>query len=353
VRRIGAARVAARWALTLGVLAAHALTARAVGAQSVTMETPGTRELHSVTPAFTLNAFGFGDSRPLRVVVQMSRTSDFSSNLLVDSTYFTNDTISTVQITRLLPSETNVFWKARVSAPNGRTAESPVGGPRLVPPWLILVSPNSPAGDIVDTRRPLFTWSSADAVPALGTWRYEFEITTGGSSALAATGLTDTTYTPSSDLQTNTSYRWRVRATLGSSGSIILNSKGTFIVADEPLPTRTLVYQNFPNPFPSSVAFATCFWFDVAEPGARISLDVLDLRGNKVRTIIPGADGQQDFLAGRYGQGTPGAGSNCSNRFVWDGTGYDGRTVAPGVYLLRFQAGLGTPIFRRMLFLGR
>ena len=258
-----------------------------------------------------------------------------------------------MQITRLLPSETPVFWKARVSTPDGRIAESPLGGPRLVPPWLILVSPNSPTGDIVDTRRPLFTWSSADALPALGTWKYEFEITTGGRTELAATGLTDTTYTPTTDLQTSTSYRWRVRATLDSAGSILLNSKGTFVVTAEPVPTRTLVYQNFPNPFPSSVAFATCFWFDVAEPGARISLDVLDLRGNMVRTIIPGVDGQRDFLPGRYGQGSPGAGSNCSNRFVWDGTGSDGRTVAPGVYLLRFQAGLAAPKFLRMLFLGR
>ena len=119
----------------------------------------------------------------------------------------------------------------------------------------------------------------------------------------------------------------------------MLNSSATFLVTDQPVPTRTLLYQNFPNPFPSSVAFATCIWFDVAPPGARVSLDVTDLRGNLVRTLIPGVDGQRDFAPGRYGRGSPGAGSNCDNRFVWDGTGSDGRTVAPGVYLLRFQAG--------------
>ncbi len=351
VRSTSAVRgLAALCAVVLGVL----VTPRAAEAQSVLMETTGGNELPSVTPAFTLRAFGFGESRPLRVTVQISRSTDFSGALLIDSTYFTVDTVSTVQITRLLPSETPVYWKATVSSPDGRFAESPLAGPRLVPPWLTLISPNSPSGDILDTRQPVFVWSSADALPVLGEWRYEFEITSStGNTELAAAGLRDTTYQPTSDLQTSTPYQWRVRATLGSSGSIVLNSKGTFLIADEALPRRTLVYQNFPNPFPSAVAFATCIWFDVAPPGARISLDVTDLRGNLVRTLIPGADGQRDFLPGRYGQGIPGAGSNCNNRFVWDGTGSDGRTVAPGVYLLRFKAGLQAPTFLRMLFLGR
>jgi hypothetical protein len=169
----------------------------------------------------------------------------------------------------------------------------------------------------------------------------------------AATGVRDSTWRPPTDLQANTPYRWRVRATLPSGVSVQATSVGTFLVKDQPLPAVTLVYPNFPNPFPTATAFSTCIWFDVAEPGARIALDVTDLRGNLVRQLVPGPDGQQDFLPGRYGQGEPGTGSSCSNRFVWDGTGNDGRTVAPGVYLLRFQSGLQRATFRRMLFLGR
>jgi hypothetical protein len=63
--------------------------------------------------------------------------------------------------------------------------------------------------------------------------------------------------------------------------------------------------------------------------------------------------GRPSFRRGRYGRGIPGLGSNCDNRFVWDGTARDGRPVPPGVYLARFRANGGPPIVRRILFRGR
>ena len=118
---------AVRGLLALVAMMAGVLATRTVGAQSVLMETTGGSQLPSVTPAFSLRAFGFGESRPLRVTVQISRSTDFSAALVLDSTYFTLDTISAIQITRLLPSEAQVYWKARVSTPDGRSAESPLG----------------------------------------------------------------------------------------------------------------------------------------------------------------------------------------------------------------------------------
>jgi len=144
-----------------------------------------------------------------------------------------------------------------------------------------------------------------------------------------------------------------VRASLGNGESVRVASVGSFVITDPPLPTTTLLYQNFPNPFPSAASFVTCFWFDVGAPGARVALDVLDLRGNLVKNIVPGSDGVSRFDAGRYGRGAAGSASNCDNRFVWDGTGTDGRTVAPGVYLARFRADGGAPTFRRIVFRGR
>ena len=93
-------------------------------------------------------------------------------------------------------------------------------------------------------------------------------------------------------------------------------SLASFLIVDPPLPTTTILYQNFPNPFPSATAFSTCFWFDVGEPGGTVSLDVLDLRGNVVRTIVPTLDGVTQFAAGRYGRGAPGAGSAALSRNV-------------------------------------
>lgn len=322
-------------------------------AQSVVLDAPPGSPLPSITPAFSLVAVGFGPLRPLVVRLQVGTSPDFVTGVLVDSILVTSDTTVAIQVTRPLTSDATVFWKARVENASGLAAESLIGGPRLVPSWVTLISPNSPQGNSEEFRRPLFVWRSAAVTPLAGRWRYDVEITSAGRPEQGISGLLDTTYRAATDLQTNTSYRWSVRATLASGPSFVAHSIATFLVSDPMLPARTLLYQNFPNPFPSPTAFATCVWFDVAEPGARIALDVTDLRGNLVRTLIPGFDGQRDFVAGRYGQGAPGTGSNCDNRFVWDGTGNDGRTVAAGVYLLRFQAGRAAPTFRRILFLGR
>jgi hypothetical protein len=309
--------------------------------------------LATLTPSFQVRATGFGASPTLRITMLIATTSDFVGGVVVDSSFVTSDTVVTIQVTHPLPSEAQVFWKARVSATGGATVETPAVGPRLVPAWLTLVYPNSPAGDQVDVRRPLFVWKSARVSPVVGPWKYDVQITSLGRPEQGAAALTDTTWRAIIDLQSNTSYLWSVRAYLPGGAQTQVFSNASFLVKELTLPARTLIYQNFPNPFPSPTAFATCIWFDVAEPGARISLDVTDLRGNLVRTLIPGSDGQRDFQAGQYGRGQPGAGSNCDNRFVWDGTGSDGRTVAAGVYLLRFQAGRQAPTFLRVLFSGR
>ncbi len=326
----------------------------ALRGQTVIVDGPATTVLPSLTPSLVVRALGFGNVRPLRVRVQIATAVDFgTASLVVDSSFTTSDTTMAVQITHALPSEGTVFWRASIQGTSGLVAESSITGPRTVPPWLTLISPSSPSGDIFDVRRPLFVWRSARITPAAGPWSYTVEITNAGRPEQAAAGILDTTFRAATNLQANTSYRWSVRATLPNGNSVRVGSVASFVVIDPPLPTTTILYQNFPNPFPSASAFSTCFWFDLGEPGGEVSLDVLDLRGNVVRTIIPALDGVTRFAAGRYGRGTPGAGSNCDNRFVWDGTASDGRTVAPGVYVARFRSGTGAPTFRRILFNGR
>lgn len=345
-----------RWGGVAALLCGGAFVTlpRLLSGQSVVVDGPTAVVLPSLTPSLVVRALGFANQRPLRVRVQIATTVDFAvASVVADVSVSTSDTTIAVQITRALPSEATVYWRASVQGTTGVVAESPITGPRTVPAWLTLIAPNSPSGDIFDVRRPLFVWKSARVTPAAGPWAYTLEITNGGRPEQGAAGLLDTTFRASTNLQANTSYRWSVRASLPNGDVVRVASLASFLIVDPPLPTTTILYQNFPNPFPSASAFSTCFWFDVGEPGGRVTLDVLDLRGNVVRTIVPALDGVTQFPAGRYGRGVPGAGSNCDNRFVWDGTASDGRTVAPGAYVARFHSGTGAPTFRRIVFKGR
>ena len=118
-------------------------------------------------------------------------------------------------------------------------------------------------------------------------------------------------------------------------------------------PHTTILYQNFPNPFPAAGSLTTCFWFDLARP-ADVLVQVLDIRGNVVRTLVPSPNVPSKHAAGRYGRasGNLPDGFGCDERFTWDGVASDGRTVPAGVYLLRLRAD-GTEVVRRMLFVGR
>ncbi|MES2522008.1 MAG: hypothetical protein V4617_04835 [Gemmatimonadota bacterium] len=327
---------------------------RAGAAQSAVLEGPATAVLPSITPLFTARAVDFGASRPLRFTLQGSASTDFQT-LVLDTTVVSDETVVPIQVTRPLPSDAVLFFRLRVRTGTGTGpfVDSPPLGPRTVPTWLTLVSPNSVGGDQLDTRRPRFVWRSARVTPAAGPWRYDVEITTRSGVVAATAGILDTTFQINVDLEANASYRWNVRAYLPKGETVRLQSTASFGVSDPAVPTVTLLFPNFPNPFPTGNAFTTCFWFDIAEPGGRVSLDVLDIRGNLVRTLIPGPDGQRDFAPGKYGRGAPGTGSNCDGRFVWDATGNDRRTVAPGVYYARFRLGSAAPILRSMLFRGR
>src|SRR5262249_11408204 len=123
-----------------------------------------------------------------------------------------------------------------------------------------------------------------------------------------------------------------------------------FLVLDSTTPHVTLLYQNFPNPFPAFGQNATCLWFDLAQPGL-VELVILDLRGNLVRRLLPSAAFPTGLAPGRYGRGSAGGGL-CDPFFPWDGRADDGRDVPAGVYLYKLRAG-GVIQFKRIVFRGR
>lgn len=114
-------------------------------------------------------------------------------------------------------------------------------------------------------------------------------------------------------------------------------------------PAITLLYQNFPNPFPNTTSRATCIWFDLNRTTS-VSLTIHDVRGNLVRTLLPNAASPQFLQAGRYGRASS-SGAGCDPTFTWDGTAADGSVVPRGVYVIRLRAG-GIQSIKKAVFQG-
>ena len=163
-------------------------------------------------------------------------------------------------------------------------------------------------------------------------------------------GLQDTFFRPPQPLEVNRSYRWTLVVHAGPDTSIV-RSEGSFLVLDGGTPTATLLYQNFPNPFPAAGRDSTCLWFDLAVSGM-VELDILDLRGNPVRRFIPGPDFPSFVNAGRYGRGAPGGSSTCDPRLMWDGRADNGQMLPAGVYLAKLKAPTML-VFKRIVFRGK
>jgi hypothetical protein len=95
------------------------------------------------------------------------------------------------------------------------------------------------------------------------------------------------------------------------------------------LPDRTQLFPNFPNPVRAA---GTQIRFRTAESGTA-RLDVFDVQGRRVRTLVDG------FVTA--GETTVG----------WDGTADDGRALANGVYFYRLTGASG--VFTQKLLLAR
>ncbi len=163
--------------------------------------------------------------------------------------------------------------------------------------------------------------------------------------------MLDTSAVPTVDLETNSSYRWAVTSFFPAGDSAMTRSDASFVIVDAASPTVTLLYQNFPNPFPTAGSATTCIWFDLHR-STTVQVTVHDIRGGLVRTIIPNEAVRNDFSPGRYGRGTVGSNTGCDMRFVWDGRGDDGQPAPTGVYLIRLKTDYSVS-FKRALYRGR
>lgn len=311
---------------------------------------PTDSTLTTVTPAFSWDAgsppAGEVDTFRLRVGTDPTLTSPILDTTLA---------ATSVTVLRAQRPGTRLWWRLAARSSLAVAESTAVLGPLVVPPWVTLRTLASPQGQSIRDSLPLFAWSSPAVSAPAGPFTYDVAVYPASrdpSQAVAsASGLADTTFRPAAPLEKNLPFRWRVVARLGAD-SVVATSPGTFVVLDESAPAATLLFQNFPNPFPNAAlgVATTCVWFDVADRG-QVELDIFDLRGRRVRRLAPAADVPPVLPAGRYGRPPGDATGTCDPRFAWDGRDEAGAYVRPGVYLYRLTAS-GFRDSKRLVFLG-
>jgi hypothetical protein len=310
---------------------------------------PSDGTLTTVTPTFSWSAGSVPPgSQPVTYRLRIARDSTLAAPLV--------DSLMTAEMftpaRALKPGA--LYWQVDATAATSETSTTGRVGPISVPAWATLTALNNPAGSVSNTPLPTFTWTSPAVTAPPGPFTYDLVVqrTSNGVPVSNVAGIRDTTYTLSIPLELNATYRWYVVVHAGADTTRV-PSDGAFLVADGGLPTATLLYQNFPNPFPANGRDATCLWFDIATSGL-VELDIIDLRGNPVRRFVPGPDFPAILQAGRYGRGTGGGGSTgmCDSRLMWDGRSDDGRMLPAGVYLAKLKAP-GLLIFKRIVFRGK
>lgn len=301
--------------------------------------------LSAITPTFSWTTPGvpsFGI--PVNYRLTVTRTDTVPA--LIDTT------LQGTEVTLRQPQRPGTRLRMILKATGADTATLTLAAPYVVPAWADLLTLDDPAGTTVRDPRPVFRWSAPAVLSPPGPFRFDVEIFRTDTREVVSRGLgLDTmSYTPPADLELNTPYRWRVRSRLASD-TATTESQGAFVVADSTVPPVTLLFQNFPNPFPNPAIglSATCFWFDLAKSGT-VRLEILDLRGHLVRHLIPPAFGDP-LPAGRYGRPGPAGGGRCDASLEWDGRAEDGEYVLQGIYLAKLVTPDGT-FFKRIVFLG-
>ena len=263
---------------------------------------------------------------------------------------------SAVSLPRAVTAGTRLYWRATARSALGTSESIRRIGPLVVPAWVTLLTFNAPSGESIADSQPLFAWHAPQVVSPPGPMTFDVSVYPASEgptqSVVMARGLTDTTYRPSTPLEKNLPFRWQVVAHVGPTDSAVVTSVGTFLVLDQAAPATTILFQNFPNPFPNrALGVATsCIWFDIAAPG-NVRLEIFDIRGRLVRRIVPSAQLPSQFDTGRYGRPAGDAPGTCDARFAWDGKDETGAYVRPGVYLYRLTAP-GFQDTKRIVYLG-
>lgn len=323
------------------------VSAAAVFIDGITPLAPLPPALVSVTPDFvwsagTVPVFAQPVAYRLRIAHDSGVVAPIVDTLLDVTQY---------ALRRPLKPGAPLFWRVEATSATGVTASTGPVGPIAIPAWARLTSLADSAGSATTEVQPTFTWSPVAIASPPGPFRYDLFVRRSNSQieTFGVGGLTDTTFLLPQPLERNATYIWELVVHAGTDTSRV-SAPAPFVVLDVSAPPATLLYQNFPNPFPTPTRATTCIWFDLASPSA-VMLEILDLRGGVVRRLLPSANFPSVLTAGRYGRGAAGVGL-CEPQFGWDGRADDGRWLPAGVYLYKLKAG-GVIQFKRIVYRGR
>jgi hypothetical protein len=318
-------------ALVVGMMAG--VTSRGL-AQAVNVSLVVTNDSISPAPQILVQGTpGPPSLAPYSITLEVAFEPLFRAPIAVRSS---SDLSASFQLDSLLPEHTLVYFRGRIIDRLGNVQQQVLSFP--VRSWLKLIAPTRAVNDVLFTRQPTFLWSSPPVTLPPGPWSYQVTITNTANGQFQQYSANDTTFVPTIPLEACTSYRWSVRAAMVNgppSDQATANSPGTFVIQTADCPTATFFYQNFPNPFGGGLQPNTCFWFDLAHR-ATVSLQIYDIRGRRVRTIVPGALAAQ-LDSGAYGRQSGGNGG-CDSRLQWDGRDAAGRPAPPGAYIAVFTA---------------
>jgi hypothetical protein len=228
-----------------------------------------------------------------------------------------------------LGSRVSDYVTYRPWATTMQTNEQPTG--------FALIAPTPGEKEFRDTLH--FRWSHSTA-PDGGPISYALQVDDDpafGSPEINQTGLPDTTFDASDLLESEYVYYWKVLAIDARGGqrqsapavSWFQTYPGTSGVPGSDLLTHSAVFRvgdPTPNPFhgPNSLAFSL-------PASARVRLDVFDIAGRLVRTLLDGPIGSGEHIV------------------AWDGQDRAGRLVESGVYLYRFRSDRGNAVRRAVI----
>ena len=168
--------------------------------------------LQDLRPRLTWDMPAYPGPAATGYTLQISTTGTFSKMVLKTSTA-TNAFIPTAD----LPAHTTLFWRVAANGANGPSAWSELaryatGNPPSIP---VLLLPKNKA--LTPDLRPLLDWKDSIVPPTTTFQKYVVQLATDNAFtspvSFDVSGLvTDSNYTPATDLASATTYYWRVQA---------------------------------------------------------------------------------------------------------------------------------------------
>jgi hypothetical protein len=284
----------------------------------------------------------------------VSYSLEFAEDSLFSEVVFKDSVVGTFarRLQEPLPPESRLFWRIKAKSTQGVSWTTLPEGPLLVPSWVALDLLDDPSGTQLDDPQPEFRWTPMALSGSGGPFTFDLQVLLDreGEVLQSYSGIEENSFRIEEPLPFNRPLRWRVIAQARTGAVDTVSSSGPFVIISGENPPVTILYQNFPNPFPNSSegVWETRIWFDLASTST-VELALYDIRGRLVKSLIPGRGcGSVELPPGLYGrEGGPPA-DPCT-AFSWDGTDNAGSRASPGVYLLRLRAG-GVTDVRRVVF---